>query len=83
MGQGDVFGYGLITFLLVGLLWGFVDLMIRIAREPKRKSRTSILPLLPFPFVPSGEPYEKASRVRGGGQLAWQPVPVRPRRHGR
>ncbi len=83
MGPGDVLGYGLNALLLGGLAWGLVDLMIRIAKEPKRKSRTSIFPLLPFPFVPSGEPREKPPRVHGNGELALQPVPVRNRRPGR
>jgi hypothetical protein len=83
MGLGDVLGYGVNVLLLGGLAWGLVDLVIRVAKEPKRKSRTSIFPLLPFPFMPSGEPREKPRRAPGGGRLALQPVPVKNRRTGR
>lgn len=83
MALGDVLGYGVITLLLGGLAWGLIDLLVRIAKEPKRKSRTGIFPLLPFPFVPWGEPNDKAPRIRGNGQLALQPVPVKHRGQGR
>jgi hypothetical protein len=83
MGLGDVLGYGLNALLLGGLAWGLVDLVIRIVYQPKRKSRTSIFPLLPFPFGRSGEPHEKPPRAHGNGRLALQPVPVRNRRRGR
>jgi hypothetical protein len=83
MVPGDVLGYGLCALLLGGLVWGLVDLMAGIAKEPKRKSKKSIFPLLPFPFVPSGEPDDRPAREPGSGQLVLLPVPVRNRRRGR
>ena len=83
MALGDVLGYGVIALLLGGLGWGLVDLIIRIGRQPTRKSNTSIFPLLPFPFMPPAESREGEPRERRSGQLALQPVPVKHRRQGR
>ncbi|HLC05895.1 MAG TPA: hypothetical protein VJK02_22905 [Anaerolineales bacterium] len=83
MALGDVLGYGVITLLLGGLGWGFVDLLIRIAREPIRKSSASIFPLLPFPFMPPAESREGEPEEHRSGQLELQPVPVKNRRQGR
>jgi hypothetical protein len=83
MGLSDVLGHGVIMFLAGRLTSGSADLMILAAKEPKRKSPTRIFPLLPLPFLRPGEPKEKPSRVGWGGQLAWQPVPVKHRRPGR
>jgi len=83
MALGDVLGYGVITLLLGGLGWGLVDLMIRIAKEPKRKSSAGIFPLLPFPFMPPAKSHAREPRERRSGQLELQPVPVKHRRQGK
>lgn len=83
MRLNGILGNGANALLVGGMVWGFVDLLIRVTKEPKRKSRKSILSLLPFPFLPSGEPDEKASREPGDGRLVLQPVPVRNRKAGR
>jgi hypothetical protein len=83
MGLGEVLGYGVGALLFGGLVWGLIDLLIRTTREPKRKSRRSVLSLLPLPIVPSGESDEKAHREPRRGRLVLQPVPVKNRRGGR
>ncbi|MGH2621961.1 MAG: hypothetical protein ACRDHG_15525 [Anaerolineales bacterium] len=76
----DLLGYGLVTLLLVGHLWGLVDLFARIQKQPRRP--INVLRLSPYPFVPDDE---SPAQPRGGestggtGGLRLSPVPVETR----
>ncbi len=76
----DLLGYGLVTLLLGGHLWGLIDLFARIQKQPRRP--IDILRLSPYPLVPEDEtPAEPRERkpTGGSGGLRLSPVPVETR----
>ena len=82
MTLGDILGYVLVSILLAGFGWALIDLLVRIAKQPKRESNGDILPLLPYPFLPPRDS-EKKPGLKQPGRLALQPVRVKNRRTGR
>jgi len=76
----DLLGYGLMTLMLGGLLWGSIDLLARIHKQPHQP--LNILRMSPYPLVPDEEsPAEpREGRSTGGtGGLRLSPVPVETR----
>lgn len=48
----DAFGILLSAFLVVGFIWGLLDMLHKISRQPKRKASTDWTNLSPYPLVP-------------------------------
>ena len=83
MTVGDVLGYAVVTLLLAGFAWALIDLLIKIAKKPKRKEPFSFLRLTSYPFVPEYlyEELERDQPSSGGhGGRRLSPVPVRHRK---
>jgi len=78
----DLLGYAFIALLLGGLLWGLVDLIVRIHKQPRRP--INVLRMSSYPFVPDDEllPQTRKGKSTGGtGGLRLSPVPVEIRNH--
>jgi len=77
----DLLGYSFSTLLLGGLLWGLIDLLARIQKQPRQP--INILRMSPYPLVPdeepSAQPRESRGRRGGPGGLRLSPVPVETR----
>ncbi len=77
MSNTDLLGFAIVALLLGGHLWGLIDLIVRIQKQPR--GPINVLRLSPYPFVPDEEtpaqPREGESSGGPGG-LRLSPVPV-------
>ncbi len=48
----EVFGILLSAFMVVGFIWGLIDMLLKISRQPKRKEPADWTNLSPYPLVP-------------------------------
>lgn len=76
----ELLGYTFSTLMLGGLLWGLIDLLSRIQKQPRQPM--NILRMSPYPFVPDDESLAqpRQGKTSGGtGGLRLSPVPVETR----
>ena len=80
MGLVDILGIALSGFLLAGIGWALVDLLLKIHRQPKRP--LNMLRMTSYPFVPDDEVLEKMREEKEPtGKLQPSPVPVKSEFH--
>ncbi|GMR09203.1 MAG: hypothetical protein BMS9Abin28_0021 [Anaerolineae bacterium] len=71
-----ILGYAIYSLLIAGFVWGLVDMLVQIHKQPKRP--LSVLRLTSYPFVPDDETLQvMREKQRPDGKLEPSPVPVR------